>query len=135
MSTTVSILKGPKNLPLVGHLPAFRARPLPFLMKMARLYGDMPHFKLARMPVYFLNHPDLVREVLVTQQNSFIKSRALQRSRILLGEVYGPLDRVVRLDRASARCCEREPTVHTVALHLGVEDDGRAGARALPAWR
>ncbi|HEX6893960.1 MAG TPA: cytochrome P450, partial [Bryobacteraceae bacterium] len=31
------------------------------------------------------NHPDLVKEVLVTQQNKFIKSRALQRARILLG--------------------------------------------------
>jgi len=36
--------------------------------------------------VYLLNHPDLVREVLVTRQSNFIKSRALQRARVLLGE-------------------------------------------------
>jgi len=78
--------KGPKNFPLIGHLAVFRSRPLPFLMKMAREYGDMPQFKLARTPVYFLNHPDLVREVLITHQGSFTKSRALQRSRVLLGD-------------------------------------------------
>ena len=55
-------------------------------MKMAREYGDLPHFRLGSYPVYLLNHPDLVREVLVTQQSNFIKSRALQRARILLGE-------------------------------------------------
>jgi cytochrome P450 len=86
VSAPVAQPKGPKNLPLLGHLPLFRARPLPFLLRMAREYGDLPHFKLARTPVYFMNHPDLVREVLVTQQSSFTKSRALQRSRILLGE-------------------------------------------------
>src|SRR5579864_88556 len=55
-------------------------------MKMAREYGDLPHFRLGSYPVYLLNHPDLVREVLVTRQSNFIKSRALQRARILLGD-------------------------------------------------
>ena len=54
-------------------------------MKVAREYGDLPYFRLGSFPVYLLNHPDLVKEVLVTQQNKFIKSRALQRARILLG--------------------------------------------------
>ena len=53
---------------------------------MAREYGDLPYFRLASFNVYLLNHPELVREVLVTQQANFIKSRALQRARILLGE-------------------------------------------------
>ncbi len=55
-------------------------------MKLAREYGDLPHFRLGSFPVYLLNHPDLVREVLVTRQSNFIKSRALQRARVLLGE-------------------------------------------------
>ena len=53
---------------------------------MARDYGDLPFFRLGSFPVYLLNHPDLVKEVLVTQQSNFIKSRALQRSRVLLGD-------------------------------------------------
>jgi len=55
-------------------------------MRIAHEYGDLPHFQLASYPVYLLNHPDLVREVLVTQQSKFVKSLALQRARILLGE-------------------------------------------------
>jgi cytochrome P450 len=78
--------RGPKNLPVVGHLPAFRAHPIDFLMKMAREYGDLPYFRLGPQHVYLVNHPDLVREVLVTNQANFTKSRALQRARVLLGE-------------------------------------------------
>jgi len=55
-------------------------------MRMAREYGDLPFFRLGSYSVYLLNHPELVREVLVTQQANFIKSRALQRARILLGQ-------------------------------------------------
>jgi cytochrome P450 len=36
--------------------------------------------------MYLVNHPDYVREILVTNQNNFVKSRALQRAKILLGE-------------------------------------------------
>ena len=78
--------RGPKGLPLVGHLPAFRAKPIEFLMKVAREYGDLPHFRLGPYPVYLVNHPDLIRQVLVADQIHFTKSRALQRARILLGD-------------------------------------------------
>jgi cytochrome P450 len=71
---------------LVGHLPAFRAKPIEFLLRMARDYGDLAHFRLGPYPVYLVNHPDLIREVFIVQQAKFIKSRALQRARILLGE-------------------------------------------------
>ncbi|MBZ5610782.1 MAG: cytochrome P450 [Acidobacteriia bacterium] len=83
---TAPVPRGPRNLPLVGNLPAFRARPIQFLMRMARDYGDLPYFRLGPYPVYLINHPDFVREIFVTQQANFIKSRALQRARILLGE-------------------------------------------------
>ena len=36
--------------------------------------------------MYVVNHPDYVREILVANQGNFIKSRALQRAKILLGE-------------------------------------------------
>ncbi len=36
--------------------------------------------------MYLVNHPDYVREILVTNQNNFMKSRALQRAKMLLGE-------------------------------------------------
>ena len=78
--------RGPKNPPVLGHLAAFRAHPIQFLMKLAREYGDLAYFRVASQHMYFVNHPDLVREVLVTNQGNFTKSRALQRARVLFGE-------------------------------------------------
>ncbi len=36
--------------------------------------------------MYLVSHPDSVREILVTNQGNFVKSRALQRAKVLLGE-------------------------------------------------
>lgn len=83
---TVARPPGPKNSPIVGNLYAFRKSPLDFLSKMAREYGDLVYFKVARQHMYLVNHPDYVREVLVNNQSNFIKSRALQRAKVLLGE-------------------------------------------------
>jgi cytochrome P450 len=77
---------GPKNPPIIGHLRAFRSNPLRFLIKAAREHGDLVYFKVARQNMYLVNHPDYVREILVTNQSNFIKSRGLQRAKVLLGE-------------------------------------------------
>jgi len=64
----------------------FRTDTLGVLQEMAAEFGDIVYFKLGPQPAYFLNHPDHVRDVLVTSNNSFMKGRALQRSKRLLGE-------------------------------------------------
>jgi cytochrome P450 len=78
--------QGPKNPPFVGHLRAFRSNPLAFLIKAAREHGDLVYFRVAAQHMYLVNHPDYVREILVTNQGNFLKSRALQRAKVLLGE-------------------------------------------------
>ena len=55
-------------------------------VKASREYGDLVYFEVAKQNMYLVNHPDYVREILVTNQNNFMKSRALQRSKMLLGE-------------------------------------------------
>ena len=82
---------GPKNPPIIGNLVAFRSDPLGFLGNATREYGDLVYFKVARQHMYLVNHPDYVREILVANQGNFIKSRALQRAKILLGEDYSPV--------------------------------------------
>jgi cytochrome P450 len=77
---------GPKNPPIIGNLVAFRSDPLGFLGNATREYGDLVYFKVARQHMYLVNHPDYVRDILVNNQGNFIKSRALQRAKILLGE-------------------------------------------------
>ena len=63
-----------------------RRDPLGLFHAMAREYGDITYFSLGSEKVYFINHPDLIREVLVVQQKNFIKGRALERAKRLLGE-------------------------------------------------
>ena len=77
---------GPKSPPIVGNLYAFRSDPLGFLTKAAREYGDLVYFRVMGQHMHLVNHPDYVREILVTNQGNFIKSRALQRAKVLLGE-------------------------------------------------
>ena len=86
MQLTAQKPRGPRNLPVIGNLAAFRARPIQFLTRVAREYGDLSYFRLANQNVYLVNHPDFVREILVTNQGNFTKSRVLQRARVLLGD-------------------------------------------------
>jgi cytochrome P450 len=52
----------------------------------ARDYPRIAHLRLLREHVYFLNHPDPVRELFVTNGRFTMKGRALQRSKPLLGD-------------------------------------------------
>ena len=77
---------GPKGHLLVGVLPEFRKDPAGFLEKMARQYGDVVYLPLGRQHIYYVGHPDAIRDILVTHQNKFKKSRMLERARVLLGD-------------------------------------------------
>ena len=68
-----------------GHFKKFRSDPTGFLTAQARL-GDVSFFRMGSQPGYFLNHPDLVRDLFVVNAHKFMKGRALQRSKTLLGE-------------------------------------------------
>jgi cytochrome P450 len=77
---------GPPGRFLVGVLPEFRKNPPGFLETVARQYGDVAYLPLGRQHIYFLGHPDSIRDVLVTHQNKFKKSRMLERAQVLLGD-------------------------------------------------
>jgi cytochrome P450 len=68
-----------------GHFRRFRKSPIKFLEMLSKL-GDVTTFRMGKMPVYLVNHPDLARDVLVVNAHKFIKGRALQRAKNLLGE-------------------------------------------------
>ncbi|HYP00986.1 MAG TPA: cytochrome P450, partial [Pyrinomonadaceae bacterium] len=67
-------------------LLAFRRDPLKFLTRIAREHGDIVHFRIGPQHALLLNHPELVRDALVTRADFFHKGRALQRAKRLLGE-------------------------------------------------
>jgi cytochrome P450 len=86
VAAVISRPPGPKNPPVVGNFVQFRANPLVYLANAARQYGDIVYFRVMKQHMYLLSHPDFVRDVLVTNQNNFVKSRALERAKVLLGE-------------------------------------------------
>src|SRR6266850_6561103 len=77
---------GPKRkLPFAGLL-AYRRGPLAFFQNLAKEYGDISYFKLGPQEAYFLNHPDYIKDVLVSNNQNFVKGLVLQRAKRLLGE-------------------------------------------------
>jgi cytochrome P450 len=79
---------GPRiNIPLliIGQmLPRlFPFDPLGFGVEIARRYGDIAHYKFGPLHIYYLNHPDLIRQVLVEEPENFHKPKLMKR-------VFGP---------------------------------------------
>src|SRR5215510_634596 len=72
--------------PFVGHLIEFRHDPPKLLSGLAQEHGDVVHFKLGPQDMYLLNHPDYIRDVLVTHNRNFVKSRGLEMAKKFLGE-------------------------------------------------
>lgn len=62
------------------------ADPIVLFQQLAREYGDVVHHQLGRQHIVFLNHPELIREVLVNQSDNFEKERTVRRSELLLGK-------------------------------------------------
>jgi cytochrome P450 len=70
----------------VGAFPlAFRRAPLGTVLALAR-EGDGVSVSNFAGCLFFANHPDLVREVLIERNDAFVKARGLQLARYLLGE-------------------------------------------------
>src|SRR5258705_7868731 len=85
-ATVPTLPPGPRRLVPGLNFYRFRTDTLRFLQRVAVEYGDIVYFKIGPQSAYFLNHPDYIKDVLVTSNNSFIKGRALQRSKRLFGE-------------------------------------------------
>jgi cytochrome P450 len=63
----------PGAVPLLGHLGAFRQRPLESLSTWWRQHGDALRFRLGPKTFYLFSHPDLAEEILVKQSDRFVK--------------------------------------------------------------
>lgn len=85
LSTTKRYPPGPRQRFPLENLARFRSDRLGFLQALAS-YGDVSHLEIRDRHFYLLNHPDLIQDVLVTNDRLFVKSRALQVARRLLGD-------------------------------------------------
>ena len=60
--------------------------PLEFFPMLARTYGDLSAFRMGGETVFFVNHPQYVKDILVTHNRNFIKGRGLESAKRLLGQ-------------------------------------------------
>jgi cytochrome P450 len=76
---------GPPSRGLIGNFPMGSKDPLALFTQWAREFGDIFHYRALHRHVYFLNHPDLIKEVLLTHHQNFIKGEAVRFNRQVFG--------------------------------------------------
>ncbi len=75
---------GPKPLPFVGNILAFRRDQLGFLGSVQRTYGDMATIHMGNLPIVLLFRPEHVRYVLSENPGNFT-----------IQEIAGPLRQMI----------------------------------------
>src|SRR4029079_17077364 len=59
---------------------------LEFFTRLARTYGDLVHVRLGAEHVYLVSDPHVIKDVLMTHDQNFTKSRGLERTKRVLGQ-------------------------------------------------
>ncbi len=60
--------------------------PIPLFEHLHQTFGPIAHYRFMGTTIVFVNDPDWINEILVTQAASFVRERTLKRMKILLGE-------------------------------------------------
>lgn len=60
--------------------------PIALFEYLAREFGDIAYYTATGREILFVNSPEYVREILIVQNDNFVKERTMQRSKLVLGE-------------------------------------------------
>jgi cytochrome P450 len=60
--------------------------PLDFFSSIARTYGDLAHVRLGGEHVFVVSDPRVIKDILMTHNQNFTKSRGLERTKRVLGQ-------------------------------------------------
>ena len=86
MSIVTQTAPGPRpRLPATNLIRMSRNR-LGFWQEIARQYGDVAGVRFGSEWVFLLNHPDYIKDVLVTNSRLFHKGRGLEKAKRVLGD-------------------------------------------------
>jgi cytochrome P450 len=110
---------------------AFARNRIRFLEDAARRYGDVVRFSVGPVSFALLNHPDYVRDVLVTRHRLFHKGLGLERARMLLGDglLTSEDDRHLRQRRLM------QPAFHRERVAAYADTMVRCAERRQRQWR
>jgi cytochrome P450 len=107
------------------------ANPILLFQHLADEYGDIAHYKIGWHHIVFLNHPDYIREVLVVQNDNFVKERTVQRTKMLLGE--GMITSEGAQHRGQRQAAQ--PAFHRQRIPEYASTMVREAARMRESWR
>src|SRR6202795_5279708 len=85
-SSAAKFPPGPPNRLLSVLFGAMRQNPLEYFTDMAQRYGDVSGMRIGNFRSLFINHPDLIEDVLVNNAKKYHKGRILQANKYLFGE-------------------------------------------------
>src|SRR2546428_4966159 len=132
MTATASILPpGPRPVIPSVNIFALRRDPIKFLTNLVNRYGDLVYFKLGPQPVFMVNNPDYIRDVLVTGARNFMKGEGLQRAKRLLGEGLLPSEGEFHLRQRRLA----QPAFHRRRIAAYAATMVEYAARARDQWR
>jgi len=83
---TPALAPGPKPKLLDALIYRPGRDPLAFYANLVATYGDIASFRMAGEQLFIVNDPQQIKDILVTNNRNFTKSRGLQRAKRLLGE-------------------------------------------------
>ena len=86
VTETIARPPGPGGAATLSRLLVGRTQANELFTQVARDHPRIAHTRLGGEHLYFVSHPDTVRELFVVNGRSTVKGRALQRSRQLLGD-------------------------------------------------
>ncbi len=121
---------GPPLRFLVGRFPLLGPDPLAVFTRWTRDFGDIFYYRAGWIHVYFLNHPDLIESVLISQSQNFVKDKVIQNSRWFLGQ--GLLTSEGSEWRRQRRLCQ--PAFHRERLSSYGRTMGAYSEEMLAAW-
>jgi cytochrome P450 len=113
-------------------MPLASPNPLPIFSAWAKEFGDIFYYRALWLHVYFLNHPELIEEVLVRNYRNFLKDRVVRKSRWFFGEglLTSEGDFWLRQRRLSQPAFHRERISSYAKIMTEYADEAIAGWQA-----
>ncbi|WP_181233349.1 cytochrome P450 [Enhygromyxa salina] len=128
-TTTYKLGAAPRSLPLLGHVTQLFRQPLE-LFESVRTHGDVVVIRLGRTPAYVINHPDLIRQVLVQDAKKYNKGVQFERARPYIGN--GVLSAGEPLHLRQRRLMQ--PAFHHAQITRYAEMMRETATAAVQAW-
>ena len=76
-----------RSLPFYAFKPWVKlGSPILLFEYLLKTYGNIAHYRFMGTAIVFVNDPEYIREILVTQAAGFVKERTVRRMKVLLGE-------------------------------------------------